>query len=250
MSKDNPRTYYMIATDHADLDDHCTMSVPPGLTGRLLPGDGILVGSWNEASKVGAVSGLAVIRSIDSKTNRATISYRDSSLTLKPHPTGRRWWKTPHFKFAETVREKYMLDDIFCEKFPDYSSLDITPRQDRRPAQPKSYLPIAGCVYVLQSEYGYKIGKTVSLKDRLRLFGVKLPFKIELIISGYVDSYSEAEASLHRKYAQQRLEGEWFDLSGSDLKEIEAFLSTASPTAPSARSGATRATSSLRQTMT
>ena len=36
--------------------------------------------------------------------------------------------------------------------------------------------PRGGYVYVLKSAYGYKIGRTRSMPDRMRTFGVQLPF--------------------------------------------------------------------------
>jgi hypothetical protein len=37
----------------------------------------------------------------------------------------------------------------------------------------------------LKSSHGFKIGKTCNLHDRVRLFGVKLPFPIDFVLSGW-----------------------------------------------------------------
>ncbi len=200
------------------------LSLPLGRAHRFQPGDGILIGTWQEDKLTGSVSGLAVVASLDICQNQAIAEYAKTSLTLKPNPSGRRWWRNAHFKFAESVRERYMLDDIFAEHFPGYAEMDITPLSCPSSPKGKNYLPIAGYIYVLKSEYGYKIGKTVNLKDRIRLFGVKLPFKFELILTGLVENCSKAEAELHRRFSHKRLEGEWFELTPTDVDQIEAYL--------------------------
>lgn len=83
-----------------------------------------------------------------------------------------------------------------------------------------------GHVYVIRSPYGYKIGKTRTLRDRTRLFAVKLPFPIEVVMTGWFADHSLAERNFHRQFADKRLEGEWFDLTDSDLELLRAGLST------------------------
>jgi Meiotically Up-regulated Gene 113 (MUG113) protein len=61
------------------------------------------------------------------------------------------------------------------------------------------------------------------VNNRLKQFGVKLPFKWELVTTKASSNYSKLEADLHRHFASKRLEGEWFDLSEADLQEIETW---------------------------
>jgi hypothetical protein len=224
MSRVNPQTYHLLKMELATAVGDGVLTLPQSLADRLRPGDGILIGTWHEESLIGNVSALVVVKSLDIRQNQANVDYVETSLTLKPNPSGRRWWRNAHFKFAESVRERYMLDDIFAEHFPGYADIDIMPLRRPSSSREKNYLPIAGSIYVLQSVYGYKIGKTVSLKDRIRLFGVKLPFQFELVVTGLVENYSKVEAELHRRYSHKRLEGEWFDLAPEDVDEIEAYL--------------------------
>lgn len=225
MDRINPNAYHMLSIGQTQIANESDLILKPGVANRIRPGDGLLFGTWHEDTQVGYISGLAVVKLLDPQDNHAAIQYAETSLTLKPNPSGRRWWRNPHFKFAETVRERYMLDDIFAEHFPGYAELDITPL--RQPTSPRvdNYQKIIGYIYVLQSKYGYKIGKTVNLRERTRLFGVKLPFKFDLIISGLVNNYSKVEADLHRQFGEKRLEGEWFELSSEDLHQIEEYLS-------------------------
>lgn len=80
-----------------------------------------------------------------------------------------------------------------------------------------------GFVYLLRSEYGFKIGKTVSMKSRTRLFEVKLPFRFSVEHFAHFDNYTEAVRAFHDHFRSQRLEGEWFDLKPADLEHIKSL---------------------------
>jgi hypothetical protein len=78
-------------------------------------------------------------------------------------------------------------------------------------------------VYVIRSQYGFKIGKTVDLKRRTRLFEVKLPFPIQIEHYAWFEDYTLAEKNFHQMFSAKRKEGEWFDLDEADLKIIKTF---------------------------
>lgn len=79
-------------------------------------------------------------------------------------------------------------------------------------------------VYILEGTYKgetkYKIGKAKSIKDRIKLFGVKIPFDIKVIASFYVKDAIKLESYLHKHFKSKRLSGEWFDLNNIDFMEI------------------------------
>lgn len=137
---------------------------------------------------------------------------------------GRRWWTQakPYFAFAKDVAVRYALDDLFAEQFPEYVDLDFgsAPRLESQAPRP-SASPTGGYVYVIRSPHGFKIGKTVNLKQRTRLFEVKLPFENSLEHYAWLDDYTHAERTFHVRFHDKRLEGERFDLSASDLAEIK-----------------------------
>lgn len=116
---------------------------------------------------------------------------------------------------------KYGLDDLFAEHFPEFSELSFGPAPKEVPlgARP-SASPTGGYVYVIRSPYGFKIGKTVNLKQRTKLFEVKLPFKNSLEHYAWFDDYTHAERSFHLRFHRKRLEGEWFDLQPEDIESI------------------------------
>lgn len=81
-----------------------------------------------------------------------------------------------------------------------------------------------GFVYFIKSDYGVKIGCTKNLTDRLNVFNVKLPFKIELESFVRVIEYSKIESLLHHLLSHKNINGEWFDLDKNDFIEIDTIL--------------------------
>lgn len=83
-----------------------------------------------------------------------------------------------------------------------------------------------GYVYLLavpNSPGLYKIGRAANPENRLRTFNVKLPFPVhfEHVIK-CADMYG-FESMLHRLFASQRANGEFFNLSAADVSLIKSF---------------------------
>lgn len=85
----------------------------------------------------------------------------------------------------------------------------------------------SGFIYLIKADTGhYKIGRTKELKRRMNLFNVNLPFQIELIHTFPSTDYVGAETDLHHRFAEKRVNGEWFQLSDDEvewLKLIESY---------------------------
>ena len=84
----------------------------------------------------------------------------------------------------------------------------------------------AGYIYIIQDidiSKQYKIGRTNHPRARMNRFGVELPFKTKVIHVLQTDNAILAEKQLHKKYAQFRTNGEWFELSQTQLDEIRAM---------------------------
>jgi len=94
-------------------------------------------------------------------------------------------------------------------------------------AQKKERTIKNGYVYLLKEVNGehHKIGKTIDLKNRIKMFNVKLPFEVELIHTIRADDYDLAEELAHIHFAKKRVKGEWFLL---DEQDIENFKSVSS----------------------
>ncbi len=83
-----------------------------------------------------------------------------------------------------------------------------------------------GFVYVIRdvevTGY-YKIGRTFKMQHRFRQFACALPFKCEFIFHIPTVEMSTLELRLHKKFADKRKKGEWFDLNDADLKYIRSL---------------------------
>lgn len=80
-----------------------------------------------------------------------------------------------------------------------------------------------GYVYVLRSEYGYKIGRTKDVDKRKQSLGLKVPFTTEMIIVIQTDRMLDLEKDLHARFADKRINGEWFRLGEADLDVIRSI---------------------------
>jgi hypothetical protein len=77
-----------------------------------------------------------------------------------------------------------------------------------------------GSVYLIRSGKNYKIGHTNNVGRRHYEIGLQLPHKAELIHHIETDDPEGIEAYWHQRFADQRLNGEWFSLT---KKDIDAF---------------------------
>lgn len=206
-----------------------TLPGPPEFIRRLRSGEGIALGIWNDQEQIGRVSALGVC--LDAKESGARIDWREVDFTLKPNPSGRTHWRSkPFFGFADSVVERYGLADLFAERFPDldeYTFASPTSRPGITRRLPTIATP--GYVYLIKSPFGFKIGKTVNMKSRTRLFEVKLPFQIRVEHFAWFENYSDAERLQHDKFRSKRLEGEWFDLDEADIAFIRTLGKAATP---------------------
>ena len=82
---------------------------------------------------------------------------------------------------------------------------------------PKEFFP---CVYVIECEGLYKIGRARILQQRLRSIRNSRRAPIELVHTIYSWDYDKVECSLHRIFTAQRVSGEWFNLSPQDLNQL------------------------------
>jgi hypothetical protein len=84
-----------------------------------------------------------------------------------------------------------------------------------------------GYLYVLGGELGgvkvYKIGHAGVLSNRIAQIRPQLPFPVEVVYAFKCEHRIDAETYFHRRFAQKRMEGEWFKLDEEDLGEFEKF---------------------------
>lgn len=78
----------------------------------------------------------------------------------------------------------------------------------------------SGYIYIVRAGGHCKIGIAKDVSTRLKQLP-KLPFELELLHTIKTNDMNRLEAELHRRYAEQRCNGEWFTLSDEHLYELE-----------------------------
>lgn len=92
--------------------------------------------------------------------------------------------------------------------------------------QQVSHRSTRGIVYVLKCGVLYKIGMTRNLTRRLRGLRTALASPVELLYTLEVLNARLVERYLHKLFAAQRKQGEWFELRADDVEFLRA-ISTA-----------------------
>ncbi len=80
-----------------------------------------------------------------------------------------------------------------------------------------------GYIYIIQGGGFYKIGCTNDVKERINTFAPKLPFETEIIFTIKVNDKYDAENFLHTRFANKRMNGEWFTLDEDDIAWIRKW---------------------------
>lgn len=80
----------------------------------------------------------------------------------------------------------------------------------------------AGWVYLVKAEglNQYKIGRSKTPNIRLKELQKQSPIKLTLIHLIECQDAAAAENKLHKRFAERRVSGEWFELSDHDVKWI------------------------------
>lgn len=83
-----------------------------------------------------------------------------------------------------------------------------------------------GYVYLLKSpSKAYKIGLSSNPEQRLKNFGIQLPFEVQFEHLISTNNMYRLEKELHTKFASKRINGEWFNLSDDDVAYIKGLAS-------------------------
>lgn len=124
-------------------------------------------------------------------------------------------------KLAHRVLE-YCKAEGSYDDIVEVCRLVITPSGSKEAKGLEINPPLAE-VYLFKSGRYYKIGKTKDTVRRGSELRIQLPETCNLIHSIRTDDPSGIEAYWHKRFDAQRKQGEWFDLSATDIKAFKRW---------------------------
>ena len=103
---------------------------------------------------------------------------------------------------------------------PEYADvLAMLPAITQPRAAPiKGAKPVDGYVYLIKSGDFYKVGRSDELERRVKEIRIALPDAATLVHAITTDDPPGIEAYWHRRFSEQRANGEWFKLTPDDVK--------------------------------
>jgi len=81
-----------------------------------------------------------------------------------------------------------------------------------------------GFVYVFEGDGYYKIGMSKNPPRRQMQIEPKLPFSLKLVHAIQTGDMRKLETTLHERFREKHLRGEWFALDARDVEELKGMI--------------------------
>ena len=138
----------------------------------------------------------------------------------------------PEFPSGTTIRNRLgtkakLLDNLadYCqtrEVFSDVLALVQTAQASLKKVRPQNEDSAeSGHVYLLRHGDEYKIGRSSDASRRYKEIRTQMPYRTEEVHVIETDDPVGIEKYWHNRFKEKRLEGEWFKLSGTDVRAFK-----------------------------
>lgn len=132
-------------------------------------------------------------------------------------------------KLSEEMIEKILEKNLpfFNRYFRNGSEIEIIDSENETKEENREEFKKqqSGYVYFLQCDKYVKIGCTTNLANRIKVYGVKVPFRTNLVLAIKVLDCYYYENFIHELFGNKRAESEWFLLDQNDIELVKKILS-------------------------
>jgi len=122
------------------------------------------------------------------------------------------------YAFYDSVSENYVDDynrAVEEQERAIHESMIRCPKPKRTPQ--------SGWVYILKAGKYYKIGRSKRPQKRYEDLATLPPWPTEMINTIKAGDMSQLESKLHKRFAEKRKRGEWFELDKEDVAWLKTL---------------------------